>query len=94
MSALSEAIRNPNPCDGKSDCHCETGNYYVSCIDGPSSWLMAGPYSTHVEAESMRDRALSIADKHDGRAWFMSWGVCRMTDDYTKPGRLNQLNLI
>jgi hypothetical protein len=35
-----------------------------------------------------------IADKHDGRAWFMSWGTVRLTDDSPRIGTLNKHNLI
>lgn len=70
------------------------GGYYVSCRDGQDFWLMAGPYPTHLAALADVDKALQIADKCDGRAWFMSWGTAHMKDDYRKPGKLNELRLI
>jgi len=70
-----------------------TGGYYVSALDGNDHHLMAGPYQMHQEALDNRDKALHIADKHDGRAWFMSWGTCRI-EGSTKPGQLNKFNLI
>ncbi|HVN82281.1 MAG TPA: hypothetical protein VMW38_25070 [Terriglobia bacterium] len=72
----------------------EPGNYYVTAVDGPSLYYMAGPYPTHAEALAMVEKALSIADKHDGRAWFMAWGTVRTKDGYSKPGSLNRANLI
>ena len=70
------------------------GRYYVSCQDAGQFWIMAGPYQTHADALAHVDKALNIANEIDGRAWFMSWGTCHMKDDYTKPGKLNQLGLI
>lgn len=55
----------------------ESGSYYVSAQDAGRLYLMAGPYTTHAAALGDVQRALSIADKHDGRAWFMSWGTVR-----------------
>jgi hypothetical protein len=83
-----------NPCDGGDDCQCSTGNYYVHCVDGPQSWVMAGPYPTHKAAHVDKERVLRIADDIDGRAWFMSWGIVRMADNYVKPGRMNTLGLL
>jgi hypothetical protein len=73
---------------------CPTGVYYVTCVDGPAWWKMAGPYATHGEALADVDRARGIADKIDGRAWFMGWGTVRAKDGDAKPGRLNALQLI
>lgn len=72
----------------------QSGNYYVTAIDGREWWAMAGPYKTHAEALALVDRALTIADKHDGRAWFMAWGTARLPEDYTTPGILNKHRLL
>jgi hypothetical protein len=55
---------------------------------------MAGPYTSHTAALADVDRARTIADKHDGRAWFMGWGTVRMPNYFNEPGRLNKFNLI
>lgn len=94
MATIQEALKHANPCDGGADCHCELGNYYVSCVDSGDSWIMAGPYPTHSAARADKDRVLKIADSIDGRAWFMSWGVVRMANDYTEPGKMNTLGLV
>lgn len=91
---LKEALQNANTCNGDTACQCPNGKYYVSAVDGPSYFLMAGPYSTHAAAQAHRDIALGIADKIDGRAWFMSWGTVRMADDCEKQGVLNKHKLI
>jgi hypothetical protein len=72
----------------------ETGNYYVTAIDGGQVFYMAGPYNTHAEALALVDTALNIADKHDGRAWFMSWGTSKRRDGYSEPGSLNKHKLL
>jgi hypothetical protein len=91
---LYAKLRDANQCDGGDSCKCDVGNYYVHCIDGPSSWIMAGPYQTHQAAHADKERVLRIADDIDGRAWFMSWSIVRMADTYTKPGRMNTLGLL
>lgn len=73
---------------------CPVGTYYVTAIDHDRVFYMAGPYNTHAEAMADVDKALAIADKHDGRAWFMSWGTCRRKDGYREPGTLNKYGLI
>ena len=54
------------------------GPYYVSARDNGKTFIMAGPYETHAEALAKVDEALQIANEHDGRAWFMSWGTVRV----------------
>lgn len=71
-----------------------TGGYYVTCMDGPSWWYMAGPYQTHTEALAAVDKACRIAADIDGKAWFMAWGTVRAKDDYRKPAKLNQLGAV
>jgi urease accessory protein UreF len=66
-------------CDAE---HCPTnGGYYVTAIDGDRWFKMAGPYQTHAEALAHVEEALRIADEHDGRAWFMSWGTCHVKNE-------------
>ncbi len=69
------------------------GPYYVTALEAGKVFPMAGPYTLHAEALAAVDQARAIASQHDGRAWFASWGTCRLPD-YAKPGRLNQLGLI
>ena len=57
---------------------CPIGRYFVTAIDGPNTHFMAGPYENHADALADVDKALKIADKHDGRAWFMAWGTVRI----------------
>ena len=83
----------PHVCSAES---CpEPGNYYVSAVDGPNWWKMAGPYRNHASALADVNRARDLADKHDrsGRAWFMSWGTVRVENE-TGPGNLNRAGLI
>ena len=51
---------------------------------------MAGPYPTHKKALEMVNLSLTIADRHDGRAWWMGWGTCRKLDGHNEPGRLDK----
>lgn len=69
------------------------GPYFVSAIDGPRTYLMAGPYETHADALANVDKALNIAYEHDARAWFMAWGTVRIPGSQ-KVGRLTALGLI
>lgn len=73
---------------------CPTGKYFVTALDGDRLHYMAGPYPSHVLALADVDKALRIADKHDGRAWFMSWGTVRMIEETERIGTLNKHNLI
>jgi hypothetical protein len=76
---------------------CPQGRYFVTAIDAGATHYMAGPYPEHAAALADVDKALKIADKHDGRAWFMSWGTVRMVDDNYRPdlvGTLNQNKLL
>jgi hypothetical protein len=75
---------------------CPPGSYYVSAVDGPQWWRMAGPYQTHGEALAQVDRALHITHEKDrsGKAWFMGWGTVRMPDGFSEPGNLNKAQLI
>jgi hypothetical protein len=73
----------------------EGGRYFVTAIDGPSWFPMSGPYTTHQAALADVDRALKIANEHDGRAWFMRWGTARLPDDSKiTTGSLNKAGLL
>lgn len=70
------------------------GGYYVSAVDAGRVFLMAGPYRWHSDALRDVQKALKIANDHDGRAWFMSWGTVRVKAGILKPGKLNELFLM
>lgn len=72
----------------------EPASYYVSAVDGPKWYPMAGPYPTHKEALRDVGRSRDIASDNDGRAWFMAWGTVRLSESYREPGRLNAAYLI
>jgi hypothetical protein len=72
---------------------CPDGaNYFVTAVDGSKWYYMAGPYATHQQALDAVQPALKIADKNDGRAWFMSWGTTQ--SDRTEPGSITRAGLI
>lgn len=87
MKNTVEHVCSPESCP-------EPGKYFVTAQDAGKIHFMAGPYTTHAEALEKCHPALMIADKHDGRAWFMSWGTVRLTDDSPRIGTLNKNNLI
>jgi hypothetical protein len=70
------------------------GRYYVSVIDGPAYYLMAGPYPTHAAALADVDKVRTICVANDGKAHFMGYGTCRVKEGELKPGTLNRLALI
>ena len=74
--------------------NCPRGTYYVTAVDGPSWWRMAGPYDTHQEALADVERCLQIANKYDGRAWFMGWGTIRDKTGNRAPGNLNKAGVL
>jgi hypothetical protein len=83
------------PEDAKHICSpesCPTGRYFVTAVDAGKTHFMAGPYTEHSAALADVQKALKIADKHDGRAWFMSWGTVRLTDDSYRVGMVGTLN--
>lgn len=56
--------------------------FYVTAIDGPRVFLLAGPHTSREEAEEKVREARDIACDHNrnasaGRAWFMAYGVSR-----------------
>jgi hypothetical protein len=68
------------------------GNYYVSAVDGPTFYLMLGPFASHADALARVDevRAFSIDKDRSGKACFMGFGTVRMADEVTRPGNLNK----
>lgn len=50
--------------------------YYVSAIDGPKTYIIAGPYAAHADALAQVHAVCLEADKGNPRAWFMAWGTC------------------
>lgn len=53
--------------------------FYVSAIDGPRHFLMAGPYDDHDTAKAMVESVRMYASDKDGRAHFMAWGTAGST---------------
>lgn len=54
--------------------------HYVSAVDGPRRFLIAGPFETHDAALERVDAVRAIACDHSrntnaGRAAFMAWGT-------------------
>ena len=76
-------------------CSCKENpagtNYYVSVMDGPRFGLLAGPFSTHVEACEWVERAKEEAYRVDPRSVFYGFGTAAIRSNYRKPGRLNDL---
>lgn len=52
--------------------------FYVSAINGPKTYLVAGPYDTHQAALDRVEAVRNHADQHDARAHFMFWGTCSL----------------
>ena len=62
--------------------------FYVTAIDGPRVYFLAGPYNTHDEAAAAVETVREIAcdfkqNANAGRAWFMAYGVIRTADGNT-----------
>jgi hypothetical protein len=58
------------------DVHHDKAHYYVSAIDGPKTFIIAGPYASHAAALAQVRAVCEFANEQDGRAWFMAWGTC------------------
>ncbi|HEY6072490.1 MAG TPA: hypothetical protein VIV15_03640 [Anaerolineales bacterium] len=54
------------------------GHYYVSCIDGPRTALLAGPFSSHTQALAKVEAAKTAAQEVDSKAFWYAFGTCRM----------------
>ena len=72
------------------------GDYFVSAIDGPHYFLMAGPYPEHSQAAAAVKRVKNIALQYDqsGKGHFMAWGTCRKEPGSGCVGVLNRHGLI
>ena len=72
------------------------GDYFVSAIDGPNFFLMAGPYAEHAAAAADVAKVTKIAYDVDssGKAAFMAYGTCRLDPDSGRVGVLNRHGLI
>lgn len=69
------------------------GSYFVSAIDGANTYLMAGPYDSHVDALADVQKASDIAYQYDERAHWMLWGTVR-AEGVNCIGRLNKHGLM
>jgi len=87
FDSMSEHVCTPETCP-------EGSKYYVTAIDAGKTYFMAGPYNTHIEALNNVDKSLQVADKHDGRAWFMAWGTVQMKSYCAIVGSLNKAGFI
>jgi hypothetical protein len=59
--------------------------YYVSAIDGPRKYLIAGPYPSHDAALAKVQQVRDAANERDGRAWFMAWGTAGSDEGIATP---------
>lgn len=64
--------------------------YYVTAVEGPRVFRLAGPYATKAAAESKVGAAREIAcdfarNSQAGRAAFMAYGVSRITSEGKAP---------
>ncbi len=93
--SLQESFKQRCRYEHEDSCSCRFNprgtNYYVSVIDGPRFELLAGPFSTHIEACEWVDRAKEEAHRVDSRSVFYAFGTTAMRPEYRKPGRLNDL---
>lgn len=55
--------------------------FYVSAIDGPRHFIMAGPYGSREVAEGLVNEVRDYCAERDGRAWFMAWGVAGSSEE-------------
>lgn len=73
-----------------------TRRYYVTAVDGPRVYFLAGPYATRDAAEAAVEPARAVACDFDrnasaGRAWFMAYGVSRARDGRVRQTILGEL---
>ena len=55
----------------------QPGHYYVTAIDGPRRYFLAGPWPTHGEALAQVEAVRRYADAMDPRATWMAYGTAR-----------------
>lgn len=69
------------------------GAYFVSAVDGPRWWPMAGPFNdNHAAALALVEAAREAAVARDPRAHWMAFGTVRLEHDHPRaklPGPLN-----
>ena len=63
--------------------------FYVSCIDGPRTAILAGPYQTHPEALEAVPQVRRVAEKVDPRACWYAFGTCKAPNGW-REGTLNR----
>ncbi len=89
MSEIA-AYTHSAPSDQEPD--TKPGSYYVSVRDNGCFGLLLGPFpNDHQAALDHVAQGRQLAEEVDPRAAFFSFGTCRMPEDYTKPGHLNDL---
>jgi hypothetical protein len=64
--------------------------FYVTAIEQPRTYFLAGPYATREEAEAKVKEARTIAcdferNREAGRAHFMAYGVSRWKSEDPAP---------
>jgi hypothetical protein len=74
-------------------CTSESGKgYYVTAVDGPRCWRLAGPYDTHAEALAAVDRVREICVKSEPWSHFYAFGTAKIASrklgSVTKAGLL------
>ena len=70
--------------------------FYVTAIDGPQVYSLAGPYASREEAEAKVGAARTIAmdperNASAGRAAFMAYGVTRLTARLPRKSALGKI---
>ena len=69
------------------------GEYYVSVTDGKRHAKLLGPFTNdHAGALAMVDKVRDKAVEIDGKAWFYSFGTCRIEGGDVAPIRAGSLN--
>jgi hypothetical protein len=70
----------------------ETGQFYVSVIDGARKGLLLGPFGDHDRAKARVDEVRRAAREVDPRASFYAYGTARWKGDPAEApqGRLNE----
>ena len=60
--------------------------YYVSAIDGPQWWALAGPYRSHQAALDHVERVRALANAEEPRSHFYGFGTVKLrTGHYIAP---------
>ena len=59
----------------------QPGRYYVTAIDGPKRYFLAGPWEAHGEALAQVEAVRRFAEHTDPRATWMAYGTARQPLD-------------